>query len=42
MEDINKKAQDDELNKSKEESGQATRKSVPVPKRKTNSKDEID
>lgn len=40
MEDINKKAQDDELNKAKEEIGQAPRKYVTVPKRKSNSKDE--
>lgn len=40
MEDINKKAQDDELNKSEEEIGQAPRKYAPVPKRKSNSKNE--
>ena len=32
MEDIGKKAHEDELNKSKEEIGQAPRKFVPVPK----------
>lgn len=40
MEDINKKAQDDELNKAKEEIGQAPRKYVPVHKHKSNGKDE--
>lgn len=34
MEDIQKKAFDDELNKSNEEIGQAPKKFVPVPKRK--------
>lgn len=32
MEDIRKKAHDDELNKSKEDIGKAPRKFVPVPK----------
>ena len=34
MEDIQKKAFDDELNKSNAETGQAPKKLVPVPKRK--------
>ena len=34
MEDIQKKAFDDERNKSNEEKGQAPKKFVPVPKRK--------
>ena len=38
MEDINRKAQDDELNKAEEEIGQSPRKYVPVPKRKSNNK----
>ena len=42
MEDINKKAQDDELNKAEEEIGHNSRKYVPVPKCKSNSKDETD
>ena len=32
MEDINKKAQDDELNKAEEEIGERPRKFIPVPK----------
>ena len=34
MEDIQKKANEDELNKAHEEIGQAPKKFVPVPKRK--------
>ena len=42
MEDINKKAQDDELNKAEEEIGHTPRKYVTVPKCKSNSEDETD
>lgn len=42
MEDINKKAQDDELNKAEEEIGHTPRKYVPVPKCKSNSEDKTD
>lgn len=38
MEDIKKKAQDDELNKSKEEFGKTPRKFIPVPKVKKDKK----
>lgn len=38
MEDINKKALDDELNKGNEEIGNAPRKYVPVPKTKKRDK----
>lgn len=45
MEDIQKKAFDDELNKSNEEIGQTPRRFVPVPKtnkKKQNEKDDED
>lgn len=42
MEDINKKAQDDELNKAEEEIGHTPRKYVQVPKCKSNSEDKTD
>lgn len=40
MEDINKKAQDDELNKAEEEIGERPRKLIPVPKVKKSKNNE--
>lgn len=42
MEEINKKAMYDELNKAHEEIGRAPKKYIPVPKIKKNKKDEND
>lgn len=40
MEDINKKANEDELNKAHEEIGKTPRKFIPVPKTKKDKKDD--
>ncbi len=40
MEDINKKANEDELNKAYEEIGKTPRKFIPVPKSKNQNEDE--